>query len=194
MLKDIVMKNRSYRRFYEDRRISEKEIIDCIDTARYTASGANRQSLRYMISTDEKANATIFECLCFAGYYKDWDGPKVGERPSAYIIILGSVNQNTAHDEGIVAQTIMLAATEKGFGGCMIGNIDRTKLEQTIQLPDNYTTKLILALGYPKEDVIIEDIHIGDDIKYYRDANNTHHVPKLVTEDLIIRNRIWLEL
>lgn len=191
MIKELAIKNRSYRRFNQEQKIKELDILDCIDTARYTASGANKQTLRYIVSANDNKNSEIFECLRWAGYYKDWDGPKEGERPCAYILIIGANDQNTAHDEGIVAQTILLSATEKGFGGCMIGNIDRQKLTKVIQIPDGYTIKLVIALGYPKEEVIIEDISKDESIIYYRDEQQKHHVPKIKTKDLIIENYGW---
>lgn len=186
MIKEIVKKNRSYRRFYQEKEIKEEDLIDCIDTARYTASGANKQQLRYIISDNASLNNKVYDCLRWAGYYKNWDGPNEGERPTAYIIIVGPTFANTSHDEGIVAQTILMAATEKGFGGCMIGNIDRVKLETIVNIPDDYSVKLVIALGYPKEEVIIDDISLGQDITYYRDDKERQHVPKIKTRDLIL--------
>lgn len=186
MLKEIVKKNRSYRRFYEDKAITKDTLMELIDIARLTPCGANRQLNRFMVSCTPKENEKIFECLRWAGYYKDWDGPEEGERPSAYIIILGPNDVNTTCDEGIIGQTIMLSAVEQGMGGCFIGNIDRKKLSENIHIPESYAVKLVLALGYPKENVIIDDISKDDDIKYYRDENQNHHVPKIKLEDLVI--------
>lgn len=190
MMKELVQKNRSYRRYYQEKNITENELLDLIDIARLTPSGANKQPIRYMISCTEKDNQKVFACLRWAGYYKDWDGPVEGERPSAYIIMLSPKDVNAGQDEGIIGQTILLSAVEKGMGGCFIANIDREKLSKELQVPEQYAVKLVLALGYPKEKVVIDEITDHDDIKYYRDSEQTHHVPKIRLEDLIIRRNV----
>lgn len=187
MMKELVEKNRSYRRFYEDKRITKETLRGLIEIARMTPSAANRQPLRYMLFSDENACEEIFNCLKWAGYLQDWDGPIKGERPSAYIVILSPQGVNSAQDEGIVAQTILLSAVDQGMGGCMLGAIDRQKLAPIIGLSDGYEIKLVIALGVPKEEVVIENICAGEDIKYYRDENQTHHVPKICLEDLIMK-------
>ena len=186
MFKELVKKNRSYRRFYQEKEITKEELYDLLDTARYTASGANKQPLRYIVSNEREKNERIFSCLRWAGYLQDWDGPEEGEKPAAYIVILSPKEINASHDEGIVAQTILLSAVEKGYGGCMIGNIDREKLSKNLKIPEEYAIKLVIALGCPKENIIIEEISAGDDIKYYRDKEKIHHVPKIKLEDLIL--------
>lgn len=186
MLKDIVKANRSYRRFYQEKEITEKELMEIIDIARLTPSAANRQPLRYMISNGNPTNEAIFSCLGWAGYLSDWDGPAEGEKPSAYIVILSPEGINSAQDEGIVAQTLLLCAVERGFGGCMLGNVDRKRLAQLIDAPQGYEISLVIALGYPKEMVVIEEIGADGDIRYFRDGDGVHHVPKIKLEDLVI--------
>lgn len=185
--KDLVKKNRSYRRFYEDKKISYEELKELVDIGHLTPSGANKQPVRYLLACTEEDNQKVFPSLRWAGYYQDWDGPKAGERPTGYIIMLSPKDINAAHDEGIIGQTILLAAVEKGMGGCFIGNIDRERLAKDMNIPEQYAVKLVLALGYPKENVILEEISEGDDFKYYRDKEQNHHVPKLRPEDLILK-------
>ena len=157
MYKDLVLKNRSYRRFYEHEKIEIPTLMELIDLARLSASGANRQPLKYIVSASEQNNKFIFPTLAWAGYLKDWDGPSEGERPSAYIIILGDKNISPSFgcDHGIAAQTILLGATERGFGGCMIASIQRDKLKDVLELENDYEILLVIALGKPKETVVI---------------------------------------
>ncbi len=187
MLKDIIKKNRSYRRFYEDKSITKEALISLVDLARLSPSGRNLQPLKYFLSYDEKTNGIIFSNVAWAGYLKDWDGPIVGERPSAYIIQLGDTNltNNFGHDPGIACQSILLGAVEMDLGGCIIGSIKKAELHSLLKLPDHLEIVLIIALGYPKEKVVIEKLS-SDDIKYWRDENRVHHVPKRNLEDLII--------
>lgn len=188
MLKEIILKNRSYRRFYQDVSISEEALASWVDLARLSASAANRQPLKYVFSNQPAANAAIFQTLAWAGYLPDWPGPVESERPSAYIVILGDKSISTAWgcDHGIAAQSIMLGAVEAGFGGCMIGSIDRQRLSELLGLSEQYEILLVLALGKPKEDVLVEQV-TDNNVKYWRDAQQVHHVPKRNLADLIIK-------
>jgi len=192
MLKELILKNRSYRRFYEEENIDNSTLADLVDLARLSASGANKQPLKYITSTNREINEKIFSCLAWAAYLKDWDGPEKGERPNAYIIILGDKNISTSFgcDHGIAAQSILLGAVEKGYGGCIIGSIKKEDLSRLLMIPDQFEILLVIALGKPKEKVIIEEISSDGDIKYYRDVNGIHHVPKRKLEDIIIKNYI----
>lgn len=188
MLRDLIVKNRSYRRFHEDHRISADELRGLVDLARLSASGANMQALKYFISPDPGTNARIFPCLGWAAYLKDWPGPVEGERPSAYIVILGDKRIATHYwcDHGIAAQSILLGATEKGLGGCMIASINRKSLVEAIQIPEHYEILLVIALGRPAEEVRIESVGPDGDIRYWRDGQGVHHVPKRSLDEIII--------
>jgi len=187
MLKDLVLKNRSYRRFQEDAEIKKETLKSFIELARITPSGANRQPLKYILSNSVEKNAKIFETLAWAGYLKDWPGPDQGERPSAYIVVLGDteISKDFGVDPGIVMQTILLKAAEEGLGGCMFGSIKRSLLSDNLSIPERYQILYVIALGKPVEDVVIDDI-LDDDIKYWRDENSRHHVPKRVVDELIL--------
>lgn len=188
MLKDLVLKCRSYRRFYEDVSVDNKTLRELVDLARITASAVNKQPLKYVLSSTKDKNAVIFSCLHWAGTLKTWPGPAEGERPTAYIIILrdGSITERVQVDHGIAAQTILLGATEKGLGGCMLGAVDKEKLRESLKLPDKYEILLVVALGKPKEKVILESMKCDDSFDYWRDENQGHHVPKRQLDDIIV--------
>ena len=160
-----------------------------IDLARLTASTANSQALKFHISNTPEENALIFNTLGWAGALPDWDGPEEGERPSAYIVILCdlSLGKNKLTDDGIAAQTIMLGALEKGYGGCMLGNVRRSQLAESLGIdPALYSIDLVLALGKPKEEVVIVPMKEDGNVRYYRDENQIHYVPKRELKDIII--------
>lgn len=186
-LKELILKNRSFRRFYQDVSIPVGTLKELIDLARISPSARNSQSIKYIISSTPDKNALIFPHLSWAGYLKDWKGPVEGERPSAYIVMLidTSISDNYFCDEGIFANNILLGATEKGFGGCIIGSVERIKLQKTLKIPTRFEIIQVLALGKPKEVVVLEDVKDGD-IKYYRDENAVHHVPKRSLNELIL--------
>ena len=188
ILKDLILKNRSYRRFDESYRIENKTLEGLIDLARLSASGANRQPLKYLIYNLPEECERVFPSVVWAAYLKEWDGPAAGERPSGYIIILGdkSISAVFGVDHGIAAQSIMLGATEAGLGGCMIASIKRDLLRKELNIPERFEILLILALGKPVEKVIIDELKDGD-VKYWRDNERNHHVPKRPLNELIIK-------
>jgi nitroreductase len=188
MIKDLITKNRSYRRFHQEVPVEDQTLRKLVDLARLSPSGANLQPLKYILSCDPQKNALIFPHLAWAGYLKDWPGPTEGERPSAYIIILRDtqIRQAGGCDHGIAAQSILLGATEKGLGGCIIASVQREQLRQALSIPDRYEILLVLALGKPREKVVIENVKPDGDIKYWRDREEIHHVPKRPLDDIIV--------
>lgn len=188
MIRDLIIKTRSYRRFHQEIDIKLDTLKELIDLARLSASARNAQPLKYILSCQPQKNSLIFQHLAWAGYLTDWEGPGEGERPSAYIIILGDTktSQSFGCDHGIAAQSILLGATEKGLGGCMIASIERQGLRQDLEIPPRYKILLVLALGKPKETVIIETIGPSVDTKYWRDSKGIHHVPKHALDDIIL--------
>lgn len=185
----LVLKNRSYRRFYEDEPISLKTLGKLASLARIVPSSANSQAIKLMLIHTRDTNAKVFQTLGWAGMLADWDGPVEGERPSAYIILLNdlALGKNKRMDDGIIAQTILLGAIAEGYGGCMLGNINRTQLSKVLNIDlEKYSIDLVLALGKPKEEVVLEEITLLHGTRYYRDEQDIHHVPKRSLEELII--------
>ena len=189
MIKDLIIKNRSFRRFYQEFVIDIGTLKELVDLARLSASAGNLQPLKYILSYDPKKNSLIFSNLAWAGYLKDWEGPCKGEKPSAYIIILGDteISKSSGCDHGIAAQSMLLGAAEKGLGGCMIGSINREELRMALEIPEKYEILLAIALGKPKEKVVLEQVGPDGDIKYWRDSESVHHVPKRSLDEIIIQ-------
>jgi nitroreductase len=188
MIRDLITQNRSYRRFHQEVPVERETLKELVDLARLSASAANLQPLKYILSNEPEKNELIFSCLRWAGYLKDWRGPAEGEKPSAYIIILGDhrVSNGFLCDHGVAAQSILLGAVERGLGGCMLAAVQRTKLAKLLEIPDYYEILLVLALGKPKEKVVLETVGDDGDIKYWRDKDEVHHVPKRKLDDIIV--------
>ena len=188
MLRDLIMKSRSYRRFHENVAIDEATLRELIDLARLSPSAKNAQPLRFAVSCEPERNASIFPHLTWAGYLKDWPGPGEGERPSAYIVVCGDtrVTEAVRCDHGIAAQSILLGAVERGLGGCMIGLFKRGAVADALGLPEHLDPLLVIALGKPREEIVIEEVGADGDIRYWRDERGVHHVPKRKLDDIII--------
>ncbi len=184
----LVESSRSVRRFRGNEPVSLKELEGLVELARLSPSGANRQPLKFLLSSGADRNALIFPHLKWAGYIEDWDGPAGSERPGGYIVILGDteISKGFGTDHGIAAQSIMLGAAAAGLGGCIIGSIDRSGLAAELGLSDRYEILLVLALGYPAEKVVVEDVTDETGIRYWRSDDGVHHVPKRSLAEIII--------
>lgn len=187
MLKNLILKNRSYRRFHQHEPLSRDTLKELVDLARLSGSARNAQPLKYFLSVEAGLNDKIFAHLSWAAFLKDWQGPVEGERPSGYIILLldTSIASNYFCDDGIASQSILLGAVERGLGGCIIGSVDRLPLHRLLQLPDHLKIIHVIALGIPKEEVVLEEME-NDNFKYWRDEKGVHHVPKRNLDDLIV--------
>ncbi len=188
--KNLVTRNRSYRRFKQEHRLEINQLKELVNLARLSASSGNIQGLKFLLSVNPVTNTKIFRHLKWAYYLKNWDGPGEGERPAGYIIILGDteIHSTIDVDVGIAAQSILLGATEKGLGGCMIGSVNRPGLRKDLGIPEHHQIPLVIALGRPDEQIVLEDVDNTGNIQYWRDENDVHHVPKRSLEELIIQS------
>lgn len=186
--RELVEASRSRRRFDQSCRIDEQTLVELIDLARFAPSGMNRQPLKYMPVASPELCDAVFPLLGWAGYLKDWAGPVEGERPTGYIIVLHDtdVASDCGCDHGIASQTVMLGAAERGYGGCMIGTVNKRKLKEIFQIEDHLEVLLVLALGVPAETVIVEPLPSDGKIEYWRTTDGVHHVPKRPLEEVVL--------
>lgn len=179
--------SRSYRRFHQEEDVTSADLNIIADAARLSPSGRNIQALKFLISNDRKLNARIFPTLSWAGYLTDWPGPEEGERPAAYIVQLldTELASATLCDEGITAQSMLLQATELGYGGCIIAAVKREELHRILDIPEHLKILNVIALGRPKEQVEIEEMKDGQ-YRYWRTPDGIHHVPKRPLAEITI--------
>ena len=188
-MQELVLKTRSYRRFDEARAITKEELYSLIRLCRTVPSTANSQAIRFVPVCEEAKKEALFPALGWAAALPDWNGPEKGERPGGYIVLLcdKSIAPQKPIDIGICAQTILLAATEMGLGGCMLMNIQRSLIASALGIDtDAYAIEMVVALGSPKEKVVLTSLPENGDVRYYRDEEGTHYVPKRALEDLIV--------
>lgn len=188
MLRTLILKNRSYRRFDQSKVVDKVLLRDLVDLARISPSAANLQPLKYILTNDAEVNKKIFPTLSWAGYLRNWSGPDEGERPAAYITVLGdtAIKKTINCDHGIAIQSVLLGAVEKDLGGCVIASINRDELREVLSIPERFEILLVIALGVPKEEVKLELVGRDGSIEYWRDKNEIHHVPKRTLDEIIL--------
>lgn len=191
MFRSLVLANRSYRAFSHDVIVTHEDLLYLTDLARLTASSANRQPLKYALVSEPKHVEGLLSLTKWAAALPQYHLPPEGQGPTGFIVICHdhSICENATpylKDVGIAAQTMLLAATEKGFGGCMIGNFSAAKVAEYLHLPEHIVPQLVVAFGKPAEDVRLVDLPENGNTAYYRDEQNVHYVPKRKLEDLLL--------
>ncbi len=188
MLLDLLMKARSYRNFDPAVRYTDEDIKALINLCRFAPSSVNRQPIRFAYATKKEDCDRIFPYLGWAAKIKENKPPFPGNEPTAYILMCYDTNltpNSPDADVGIYAQTIVLGAMEKGIGACMLGSIDKPALAELFTLPENIKPRLVIALGAPNEKIVLTEAKDGQ-TDYYRDKENTHYVPKLPLNEILL--------
>ena len=184
----IIMKRRTIRKFKQEK-IPYHLLEKSVNAGRVAPSAANLQPLRYIIINKEELLPKLFSLIKFAGYI-DWN-PSREEMPRAYIVIISEdEDENTRYDVGLAAENIILTALEEGVGSCCIRAFEEDKVRKLLNIPHNYTVQMIIAMGYPAEDPVYEELKDkNDSIKYWKDSNGVLHVPKRRLEDIIYKDK-----
>ena len=191
MIKDIVKKSRSYRGYDERRKLTREELLELVDCARYAPSSVNRQPFQYLLAYEQEHLDKLQPLTGWARALPQMKLPHPGKRPTGFMVIC----QNTqwdgdlgryVRDVGIVAQTMLLSATEMGLGGIMIGNFSPKRVSQVMELPEHIVPMLIVALGRPDEEIVLTELEPGGSTDYYRDEQDVQYVPKRKLEDIVL--------
>lgn len=187
----LVRENRSYRGYDSTYEVSKEELTQLVEFARLTPSGMNRQPLRYRIAFEKSEVAKIQSLTKWAAALTDRTLPYEGQEPTGFVVVCQDMrlSDNLSQfrtDVGICAQTICLGAVSMGLGACMIGNFNGKEMKEALELSDDYFPLLVIAIGKPKETIVLEEVGEGEGLGYYRDAQDVHHVPKRRLEDILI--------
>lgn len=188
--RELLKSDRTVRRFKGDVEVSRESLAQIVELARYCASGRNAQPLRYVVVDEKEMREKIYPLLKWAGYYKDWDGPEPGERPSAYLVqcLDTHYGADCLCDDGLQLQAMTLGLTTLGLGGCIIKAFDPAGLASVLHLDARYKPRYVLAVGVPAEEIRLENMDGSEeaDFKYYRTPDGVHHVPKRPLSELIL--------
>jgi nitroreductase len=178
-----IKRRRTIRKFLQ-KAIPKEVLLKCVDAARLSPSGVNFQPLRFVIVNDQKMLKKVFGTLSWAVYLPDYY-PSEDEMPQAYIVLLVDKNGRTPiHDASIASMSISMVAYDEGLGSCIMASIDREKLRELLNVPEDLTIELVVALGYPAENPVVDTVKNGD-TRYWLDPNGVLHVPKRDLKDIV---------
>ena len=186
---EVIRSRRSIRQF-KSGQISRETLKRLADAGRLAPSAANLQPLEYLVVDDHEKRSKIFPCLKWAAYIAPQGNPLPGQEPTAYMIVLVNLKireKGFEYDAGASIENMILAAKEEGIGSCWLISIDRERIAETLGIPEGYRVDAVLALGYPAEEPVAEDM--TDSVKYWKDAGGRLHVPKRKLESIVHFNK-----
>lgn len=189
-VKELLKKDRSYRGFDHSVKFDRAYLEKLVEVTRYCASSMNIQPLKYAIAYEDSTVDAIQQQTRWARQIPDNDLPHKGKEPTAWIAICQDtdIDKNLnrfGRDVGIVAEAMLLQATEDSFGGIMIGSFNAGKISEILSLPEHLHPLLLVAIGKPDDQIVLEDVR-DDHWLYYRDGDDVHHVPKRTLKDILI--------
>ena len=184
-LQSLLTKNRSTRGFDTSFKVREDQLHRIIEVATLCPSARNQQVLRFRPVLGDEATVVLGH-IRLGGALPELHLPFAGTEPNAFIVICSTVEESkyVDIDLGIVAQSMLLQAVEIGLGGICIGAFDREPIKEALNL--KYEPILVLAIGRPNEHILLKECREGDSLTYYREGD-THYVPKLSINDLILK-------
>lgn len=186
---ELIVNRRTIRRF-KQKPISQELLTKLVNAGRLAPSAANFQPLEFIVVNDPALVRKVFAAVKWAAYIAPAGDPPEGARPVAYLIVLinGEIKPKQGEvDAAAAIENMILAALEEGIGSCWMGAIDRDQLRQIFEVPPKYQINSVLALGYPDESPVVDDM--TDSIKYWKDEHGVLHVPKRRLSDVIHFNR-----
>jgi len=187
MIYESIINRRTIRKFTQQH-IPSEVLEKCVDAARLSPSGMNRQPLKYIIVNDPKRLHSVFSTLTWARNIPGYKHTPE-EVPTAYIVILldTEIRKQAGSDPGIAAMSISMVAYEAGLGSCMLGSVDRLRLQENLMVPSHLQIVLVVALGYPREKSKAVELK-DNDTKYWFDAQGVLNVPKRYLDDIVVWN------
>lgn len=191
MIRDLVEKSRSWRGYDENEKISRETLAELCDCARLCPSSVNKQPLKYYLAYKQPEVGRIQAETMWAKALPDITLPHPGKYPTAFIVICQDTDidpnlKRFSRDVGAVAQTMLLAATEKGLGGIMIGSFNAGAIHDKLHLAENVHPLLVVAIGKPAEKIVLTDVPADGSTNYWRDENDVHYVPKRTLADELL--------
>lgn len=185
---ELITKRRSIRRF-KPQKVPYSILEKAVNAGRIAPSARNLQPLEYIIVDEDNLLPKVFSAIKLAGYL-EWN-PEPAEMPRAYIVVLARKDDAfTKYDVGLAAENIILSCLENGVGSCLIKSFAEDKIKKIFDIPQDNIVEVLIALGYPAEEPVLEEMKTKDgSIKYWKDEAGVLHVPKKAFKNIVYKNK-----
>ena len=185
-LDTLLRKNRSHRAFDTSYIVAMRQLETIVAVNPKLPSGRNAQTLRFKLLDAQSGGEDFCRYLHLGGYLPELHLPAPGTEPKAFIIICSTEPESPIVDIdlGISLQSMALKAVEIGLNALIVKAFNKKEIKETLGLPSDPLA--VLAIGKGTETIVLDEVPAGSDLRYYRDADGIHHVPKITVSDLLI--------
>ena len=185
-LDTLLRRNRSHRAYDTSYTVAMRQLETIVSVNTKLPSGRNAQTLRFRLLDAAGGGDTFCRLLHLGGYLPELHLPAPGTEPQAFIIVCSTEPESPVVDIdlGISLQSMALKAVEIGLNALIVRAFNRQEVKVALGL--QFEPLAVLAVGKGTETIVLDEVPAGSDLRYYRSANGTHHVPKLRLEDLIL--------
>ena len=185
-LDTLLRKNRSHRAFDSSYTVAKRQLEAIVSVNDKLPSGRNAQTLRFRLLDAPGGGEDFCRFLHLGGYLPELHLPVPGIEPKAFIIVCSTEAESPIVniDLGISLQSMALKAVEIGLNALIVKAFNRQEIKEALGLP--LDPLAVLAIGKGTERIVLDEVHTGSDLRYYRDADGTHHVPKIAVSELLI--------
>jgi nitroreductase len=140
-------------RSFADRAVDSADLVRVFEAARWAASSYNEQPWRFLVGVrGSEPYRKIFDSLM---------PPNKAWAKSAPVLILGVAKTKFSHNDapnrvalydlGAAASYLTLQAAALGLATHQMGGFDTDAARKAFEIPENYLTGAVIALGYQDE-------------------------------------------
>ena len=155
-----IFKRRSYHDgFDSEQKISDDDMSAILKAGMNAPSANNKQPWEFVVINDKEKLSTLAKV-------NNWTGACA--KSSHVIVICARPDSYGGLDVGIAVENIALQATHLGIGSLIMGIHDndfvQNSIKQLLNIPDDFTAYIMIALGYPTEVLPPNDRWLPDKI------------------------------
>ncbi len=149
---ETLAKSRKSVRNFKNKRVDWRDIIECIDTARFAPMAGNVFSPRFVIIHDQEKINKLAEAAQQAFISE-----------TEYVLVICSDTKRTLtsfgdaghiylrQQVGAAIQNFMLALTERNLATCWIGYFDENAIRRELKIPEHVQVEALFPIGYSSE-------------------------------------------
>ena len=181
-----ILQRRTIRRF-QQKPLPEEDFRALLDAARLASCASNRQRLRYIVAREPGLVSAILPHTAYAALVKPHRDPVPGvNSPTAFLAVTATEapSPHLYADAGAAIQSLEFAAWERSVGCCWLGSFHPKQVADLLGMDDPERLLYLVALGYPAESPVREDIQGDADPRYYLDSNDVLHIPKWTVDSI----------
>jgi len=179
---DKIIKSRKSVRNFTNKKPNWRDIIECIDVARYAPTAGNNYVLKFIIVQDKKkindiAKASkqsfISQANCVVIAFSN---------PSRIINLYEEKGEIFFRQQaGAAIQNFLLKIEEKGLATCWVGYFDEEKIKKDLKIPEKMKLEAVFPIGYESEKTKLKNRIDLDRILHF----NTYGTKKMKSQKFI---------